>query len=149
LSILADAHAQLQNHAESDSTYEALLSSDPRNYRALNNYSYNLALRSHRLDDALLMSEKTIKAHPKNPAYLDTYGFILYQLKRYEEAESYLLNAVEYSTLPNAGILENYADVLSKLGRQDEAIRYFRLAIDAGANAIEINSKIQLLKNNE
>jgi len=149
LLILADAHAQLQNHEESDSTYENILKTDPRNYRALNNYSYNLALRNLRLEDALLMSEKTIKAHPKNPAYLDTYGFILYQLNRHEEAESYLLKAVEYSIFPDSGTLEHYADALAKLGRIEEAIRYYRLAIDAGGDALEMNSKIQLLKNNE
>ena len=149
LSILADAFAKLNKHEESDNTYELLLKSDPRNYRTLNNYSYNLALRGTRLEDALSMSEKTIKAHSKNPIYLDTYGFILYQMKRYEEAEPYLLKAVEYSPVPDAGILEHYGDVLLKLERFAEAARYFRLAIDAGGNAQEIQLKIQSLKNNE
>ena len=60
LSILADAHNNLEQYSESDEAFEKALKKDPNNPLILNNYSYFLSLRSENLDRAEEMSKKSI-----------------------------------------------------------------------------------------
>lgn len=147
LGYLAEAYYHLREYDLSDQAYESLLEIDPKNNWALNNYSYYLSLRGVNLEKALLMSEKTLKSNPKSASYLDTYGWILYKMERYTEAEDYLKRAVEYSLEPSAVILQNYGDVLFKLGMHDESVRYWKLAIEAGGNKEELKNRIEQISN--
>ena len=72
----------------------------------LNNYAYYLAQADSALDRAEEMSLITIKEEPESAIYIDTYMWVLFKQKRYEEAKAYAeklmstdedMNAVEYS----------------------------------------------------
>ncbi len=147
LGYLAEAYHYLKDYEQSDQMYDLLLEIDPKNNWALNNYSYYLSIRGVNLDKALSMSERTLQSNPKSASYLDTYGWILYQMERYTEAEDYLRRAVEYSAEPRAVILQNYGDVLFKLGKTEESIRYWKLAIEAGGNKEELYKRIETISN--
>ena len=56
--------------------YDKALENNPKNYGALNNYSYYLALLGRDLDKAERMSGEVIKANPENATYLDTYAWV-------------------------------------------------------------------------
>jgi tetratricopeptide (TPR) repeat protein len=146
LGYVAEAHIKLKAYELSDSAFEKLLVLDPKNNWALNNYSYYLALRGSNLDKALSMSVKTVKSNPKSSTYLDTYGWILYQLGRYSDAKEYLEKALEYSAEPDPEILQHLGDVLFQLGQFDECLRYWKLAIDAGGDITELNKRIEQVR---
>ena len=48
------------------------------------------------LKKAEKMSYRAITAEANNPIYLDTYAWILYKQKRYEDAKAYIDMALEY-----------------------------------------------------
>jgi tetratricopeptide (TPR) repeat protein len=149
LGYLAEAYHHLKNHTLSDEAFEALLETDPSNYWALNNYSFYLAIRGEHLEKALEMSEQTIRHNPRSASYLDTYGWILFKMGQYAEAEEYIRKAVEYSENPSPAILQNYGDVLFKLNRTEESIRYWKLAMDAGGDVFDLQSRINQIMKNE
>jgi len=137
---LGDAYNSAKDYSNSDNSYLKALEVDPKNDHALNNFSYFLSLRKEKLSEALEMSTKLIGLHPDNPTYLDTHGWVLYVMERFEEAESFLKKATE---LDNSGtILEHYGDVLFKLNREDEALFYWEKARQIGGATDFIDKKI-------
>ena len=142
LTMLGDTYYYLDAHEESDTYYEKALERNPSNATALNNYSYHLALRKERLDEALEMSEKSLRLQPDNAAFMDTFGWIHYQLGNYRKAEEWISRALEYSDPASAAILEHYGDVLYKLGEIEQALIYWEKALEAGNGSDFLHKKI-------
>ncbi len=67
---------------------------DPENLNAVNSLGYVLAERGVRLDEALKLCKKAAARKPKNPAYLDSLGWVYYKLEQYPEAREYLRKAL-------------------------------------------------------
>ena len=138
---LGDAHHELKQHPESDDAYEQALKHEADNPRALNNYSYFLSLRQEKLGKALSMSSKLVEKHPKNASYLDTHGWVLYMLRRYQDAAVYLKKACE---LEQSGvILEHYGDALYKNGSVENALQQWIKAKETGEASQDIDRKIE------
>ncbi len=143
LTMLGDTYYYLDAHEESDKYYEKALEKEPENAIALNNYSYHLALRKERLDEALAMSEESLRLQPDNAAFMDTYGWIHYQLGNYRKAEEWIGRAIEYSDPASADILEHYGDVLYKLEEKEQALIYWEKALESGNGSDFLHKKIQ------
>jgi tetratricopeptide (TPR) repeat protein len=141
-SALGDAYHALDQHEESDASYERSLRLNPENALVLNNYSYYLSLRKQKLDRAEEMSRKSLKIEPKNPSYLDTYGWILYQLGRYAEAKGYIQQAIDAGGPDNGTLLEHLGDVQFQLGEKGEAMENWKRARAAGGASDFIERKI-------
>ena len=77
---------------------------------------------------ALKMSARTIELEPDNATYLDTYGWILYLLRRPKDAKPYFKHAMLYGGKDSATILEHYSKVLEALGEADLSLYYKNLA---------------------
>jgi tetratricopeptide (TPR) repeat protein len=135
---LGDAYNEAKEYKKSDEAFDAALKYEPYNEHALNNYSYFLSLRKDKLELAKEMSGKLIRKSPE-ASYLDTYAWVLYQLKEYEEAKKYLELAL---TSNNGTIVEHYGDVLYKLGKIPEAIEQWKKAKTLGDTSDLINKKI-------
>ena len=86
----------------------------PENVVVLNNYSYYLSLREKDLEKAERMSKQCVELSPNQSTYQDTYGWVLYKLKRFNEAEEWLKKAVEGGGKSHV-IIEHYGDVLYQL----------------------------------
>ncbi|MCS6834205.1 MAG: tetratricopeptide repeat protein, partial [Flammeovirgaceae bacterium] len=131
---LGDVYNQLEMFPESDAAYEEVLKIDPFNTHVLNNYSYYLAARKEKskLPKAKEMAIRLIAQEPNNSNYLDTYGWVLYQLGEYEEAIKQLEKAIKNAT--SAIIFEHYGDVLFKVGRKEEAIQQWQKAKNMGGD---------------
>jgi tetratricopeptide (TPR) repeat protein len=127
--LLGDTYHFLGNNSRSDEYYEKALAINPDNATALNNYSYHLAVRKERLDQAERMSRRANELEQNNAAFLDTYGWIMYQTGRYEEAREWIGRSMEASKEPGATILEQYGDTLYQLGLKEEAVRYWERAL--------------------
>ena len=144
---LGDAYNSVADHVQSDLAYEAALEIVSDNDHVLNNYSYFLSLRKEHLSKALPMAKKLIDKYPENSTYLDTYGWVLYQMEAYEESEKYLKKAVDLEV--NGTLLEHYGDVLFKLGREKEALEQWHKAKKLGGATDLIESKIEAQKEDD
>ena len=100
-----------------------ILVAEPENVAALNALGYTLADRTDRYAEALELIDRARVAEPGNAAIVDSYGWVLYRLGRLDEALVELRRA--YTLQKDAEIAAHIAEVLWKLGRQDEARRYF------------------------
>lgn len=139
---LGDAYNAIEEYDLSDESYENSLSINPDNPMVLNNYSYYLSLRSKDLEKAQKLSKKCIGLAPDQPTYEDTYGWILYKLERYVEAEIWLKKAV-MGEGNSSVILEHYGDVLYQVNRPQEALEYWIKAEQAGGESDNLKQKIQ------
>jgi len=137
---MGDAYNGLKNHEKSYEAYENALKADPDNDHVLNNYSFYLSLRKIQMDKALQMSTRLVAMHPENPTYLDTHGWVLYVMKRYDEAMVYLRKAA--NLLQDGTIIEHYGDVLYKLGKVDDAIQQWKRASKYSDASKNIEKKI-------
>lgn len=143
LASLGDAYHELGNHQKSDSAYNLALSVDPENLYVLNNYAYFLALRNERLDDALKMSAQTVDREPNNASYLDTYGWILFQGGNYGKARKYLEQSLENGGGSSGEVLEHLGDTLFKLNKVEDAVEYWKKALEKGGASEDIEQKIE------
>ena len=134
---IADCYHQLNNKEKVYETYNKILRYDSENIYVLNNYAYYLALDNQELEKALAMSEKTIKAEPKNSMYLDTYAWVLYKLGRYQEAKKYMEKVFKYDKNPNGTNYEHLGDILYKLGDKKNAVKNWKKAQKAGDEVSE------------
>ena len=123
---MGDAYNSLKQYNKSYEAYNQALVADPENDHVLNNYSYFLSLRNEDMDKAVTMSTRLVELHPDNPTYLDTHGWVLYTLEKYEEALVYLRKAADLQE--DGTVIEHYGDVLYKLGKIDEAVKQWKRA---------------------
>ena len=144
-SNLAEAYNSAENHKESDAIFNKALKLDPNNALILNNYSYYLSVRGVDLKRAETMSKKSNAISPNNVSYLDTYGWIMYKMKQYEDAELWLKKAIDNGGAESDVILEHYGDVLFQLGQKQKAIEFWQKAKKFGEGSEFLDRK---LKNN-
>ncbi|MCS6935419.1 MAG: tetratricopeptide repeat protein, partial [Chitinophagales bacterium] len=142
LSNLGDVYHNLNRHAESDSAYEKSLKLDGDNPYVLNNYSYYLSLRKHNLERAKQMSAYSNQLEPNNSSFLDTYAWILFQMKDYKGAREWQEKALKADKENSATLLEHYGDILFMLGEKNEALNYWKKAKDAGSDSDTLDRKI-------
>ena len=131
--LLGDAYNATREYARSDKAYEEALAANPENDFVLNNYSYYLALRQEKLDQAEKMAALLVKRNPANNTYLDTYAWVLYMAGKYKEARK-TMEVVMRSTETNATYHEHYGDILFKLGEEDKAVEQWRKAKSLGGD---------------
>lgn len=141
--ILGDSYYGLKDYKNSFSAYEKVLELNPQNSLVLNNYSYYLSLLGDSLEKAEKMALKANELRPNFPAYQDTYGWVLFKQKRYDEAKIWLEKALNNGGENDGEILEHYGDVLYKLGKKEEALKYWIKAKEQGNTSEILNKKIE------
>ncbi len=140
-SNLGDAYHYLKNDSACDASYEKALSIDKNNPYALNNYAYFLSLRKHKLEKAEEMSKRSIDLEPGNASYLDTYGWIMFQQKRYDLAKEYIEKSLKIA--PNSTeVIEHLGDVYFKLNQPEKALENWNKAKELGSDSETIEKKI-------
>ena len=147
-------HAQAAKHAKPEKyikrsydAYERALKYDAGNVSVLNNYAYFLSLERRSLERALSMSSRAVEAEPGNSTYLDTHGWVLYELGRWDEAKRFVRAALSLDTTGSPELRLHYGDILAALGETYMAEVYWRRAIEAGyADTAAIERRIAALK---
>ncbi len=127
-SYLGDIFNSLEDFDSSDRYFELSISTDYTNHVALNNYAYYLALRGEHLEIALEYSSLAVAGEPENPAFLDTYAWVLYNLGKYEKALEFIRKAYKLTGSERYEIVKHYGQILIKLEKYGEAVEYFREA---------------------
>lgn len=139
LNSLAECQNQIGDSLACFATYDKLLSINPNDLMALNNYSYFLSLIDKDLNKAVKMSQKCIEFEPQNATYLDTYAWILFKLGRFMEAKFIIERALDNMLSPDSTIYEHYGDIL-----------YFNndinTAVEMWKKSLELNPTSEILK---
>ena len=141
--FLGDIYHQQGEEQKAFDAYDRTLRNDPDNALVLNNYAYYLSLRGERLDEALEMAIKANELVPDNVYYTDTYAWVLYKLGRYQEAQKIMKKCLGLEKNPSGANLEHYGDILLKLGKESEAMEYWKKAQQAGGGSKELEQKLE------
>ncbi|SFS64315.1 Flp pilus assembly protein TadD, contains TPR repeats [Sulfitobacter marinus] len=112
--------------AEAD--FRAALAINPDQPQVLNYLGYSLVEQGRNLDEALNMIERAVAASPGSGYIVDSLGWVLYRLGRYEEAVSQMERAVELVAVDPV-VNDHLGDVYWAVGREREAEFQWRRAL--------------------
>ena len=108
---------------------------DPKHAHAHNALGYSLADRGLRLDEARELIVRALDLMPGDPFITDSLGWVEFRLGRLEEARRLLQQA--WTSRPDAEIGAHLGEVLWVMGRRDDALGIWRLALDRdGSNKV-------------
>ncbi len=139
----AEANYKLNRVAEAFKAFDDVISLDPENWLAMNNYAYYLSVRNENLEKAELLSGKAVRANPENSTYLDTYAWVLFMRKDYNLAKFYMETAIKNGGDKNGVIVEHYGDILYMLGQKDKALEQWKKAQEIGDGSELLGEKIK------
>ncbi len=139
----AEANYKLNRVAEAFKAFDDVISLDPENWLAMNNYAYYLSVRNENLEKAELLSGKAVRANPDNSTYLDTYAWVLFMRKDYNLAKFYMETAIKNGGDKNGVIVEHYGDILYMLGQKDKALEQWKKAQEIGDGSELLGEKIK------
>ena len=125
--------------------YEKALKLKPDSPIVLNNFAYYLSEEQRDLERALQMAEKANELEPQNATYIDTHAWVLYQLGRYEEAQTVMRRALVLDANNSSELLLHYGDILYALGQTFMAQTYWQRALEAGADGAVIEARLRQL----
>lgn len=140
--FLAFVYDQLGMQDSAEVMYQRLLEEAPDEPLYLNNLAYLYAQQGKNLQRALNMVKTALKLEPENPSYLDTKGWIHYQLGEYQQAKQYIENALDLDT-DNAEVLEHLGDVHMKLGNKEKARELYNRALQSDPGNQALQQKVQ------
>ncbi len=114
------AQERLGNWDASEADFRAALALNPDQPQVLNYLGYSLVERQVKLDEALDMIRRAADASPDSGYIIDSLGWVLYRLGRYEEAIGHMERAVELMPVDPV-VNDHLGDVLWAVGRTREA----------------------------
>lgn len=143
-SSLGWLYSELGEDAISDSFYTKALELNPLNPTILNNFAYSLIERAVRLDYAKQLIELALRFNPKEPNYLDTYGWLFYRLGNYDLAIKYISESIDIDGT-RAEPYMHLGEIYQVLGNIDLARKYYEKASSIDPNDLKIIHKLQEL----
>ena len=139
----AEAYYKLNRVEEAFKAFDEVITLDPENWMAMNNYAYYLSVRNENLAKAEELSSKAVRANPENSTYLDTYAWVLFMRKDYSLAKFYMETAMKNGGDKNGVITEHYGDILIMLGEKEKAIEEWKKALELGEGTKFLSEKIK------
>ena len=139
---MGDCYHSLNDIQKSDQSYEKALTYNPDNVYTLNNYAYYLSVRGISLDRAADMSKRSNDLQPNTASFEDTYAWILFKQKKYDEAKVWIEKALAHDKVHSAVQIEHYGDILFQLGNTDEAVKNWQKAKGNGGDSPVLERKI-------
>ncbi len=110
---------------------------------ALNYLGYMWVDRGIRLKEARKLIEHALDLDPANPAYIDSYGWLLHQEGNYEAALRELLRAEKLLKEEDAVVLDHIGETYKKLGRLSEAAAYWKRALVLSPDNKALAAKVE------
>ncbi len=142
LTFLAQAHDKQKKYKKADEIFDNLLNKYPENYFIKNTYAFTLAQSNRRLNFAEELVKKCLLVNSISPFFNDTYARILLMKGEYQKALETIQISIE--KMPdNPQILERYGDILFKLNKIEEAVKYWKQAKLKGSSSILLEEKIK------
>ena len=147
---MGDILFKKKQQEEAFEAYDKSLKWKEDNIVVLNNYAYYLSELRRDLKRAEQMSFKTVQAEPTNATYLDTYAWILFLQKRYDEARAYIDRALQNDTDtvngPSAVVIGHAGDIYCMCGDTDRAVELWQRALKGGGDKAVLTRKIKTKK---
>ena len=147
-----DAHYYLGSYlfrsaglVQAEASLRRTLELDASHAPALNFLGYSLADDRVHLEEALDLVQRAIDFDPWNGAYLDSLGWVYFQMGRFEEARE-PLEAAARELPSDAVVLEHLGDLYERRGQNELAISAWGQALDNDPeDRAKIEAKIALL----
>ncbi len=144
------SHERLKNWDGAESDFRRALELNPDQPQVLNYLGYSLVERREKLDEALDMIERAVAARPDSGYIVDSLGWVLFRLGRYQEAVAHMERAVELMPVDPV-VNDHLGDVYWAVGRAREAEFQWKRALsfidpedaDGEADPERIRSKIE------
>lgn len=92
--------------------YQKILSQNPSQATALNDFGYILAETTQEFSRALSLCMHALKLQPQNPYYLDSVAWIYYKMGKISEALPYIQKA--FSLMPHNNELKTHKEIIEK-----------------------------------
>lgn len=137
LVTLASAQERAGDARGAEDSLKRVLGMDPNDATALNNMGYFLLERNERLEEALKMIERAVRAEPTNSSFLDSLGWAYFKLGKLEEAERHLTEAARRDAT-SATIQEHLGDILERRGKADEARTAWQKALSLATDSEDV-----------
>ncbi|PTY03454.1 hypothetical protein DB346_06105 [Verrucomicrobia bacterium LW23] len=125
----------------SEATLRAANKQFPDHPEIQNSLAYCWAEAGTNLEEALDLSQKSLKKQPDTGAYLDTLGWIYFKQGNFSEALQPLEKAVTL-TKDDPVVLDHLAECYLKLGRTEEAIATWKKLIAANPDHKDAQPKL-------
>ena len=122
------------DYKEAERHFLKCIDQSPDSPEALNYLGFMWAEHGQNLEKARDLIERAVKKEPKNAAYVDSMGWVLFKLNQPKEALAWLLKAQELSTEPDATLLDHLGDVYMALNQEDKAHEAWRKSLSLEAN---------------
>jgi len=145
---LGATYERMGDYPSAEQYFEKCLQLAPDSAEAQNYLGYMWAEHDTKLDRARELIEKAVKAEPKNSAYLDSLGWVLFKLRQPKEALSYTLKAVELSEEPDATLYDHLGDIYMALNEPDKARDAWTKSLAVEQND-QIRKKLEAGSNNK
>ena len=127
--ILGDFYSKEKRLSESERAYKKALEIDPNDTMVANNLAYLYVAKLNDPAKALPFAITAAETLPNNADVLDTYGWTLAKLKRYEDALQYLRESVQLDDTQVANRF-HLGWTLEQTGRLTDAMREYRKGLD-------------------
>lgn len=123
-----------RDYKEAERIFLKCIDQSPDAPEALNYLGFMWADRGQNLEKAREYIERALKKEPKNAAYIDSMGWVLYKLHQPKEALAWLLKAQELSPESDATLLDHLGDVYMALNQDDKAHDAWKQSLSLEAN---------------
>ncbi|MGZ4987817.1 MAG: tetratricopeptide repeat protein [Limisphaerales bacterium] len=122
------------DYKEAEKHFLKCIDQSPDSPEALNYLGFMWAEHGQNLERARELIEKAVKKEPKNGAYLDSMGWVLFKLNQPREALTWLLKAQELTPEPDATLLDHLGDVYVALNQEEKAHDAWKKSLSLEAN---------------
>jgi predicted Zn-dependent protease len=137
LITLSSAQERAGDAKGSEESLRRILAREPNNATALNNLGYFLVERNERLNEALAMIQKAVRAEPTNSSFLDSLGWAYFKLGNLDEAERHLSEAARRDAT-SATIHDHLGDLYQRRGKAEQARASWQKALALAVEVEEI-----------
>ena len=119
----------LDRHAEAEVDLKKALELEPENATLLNYLGYSYADKGQNIEAAYDMIARAVEQKPNDAYIVDSMGWVLYRMGRYDEAVEHLEYAASLRPY-NSVINDHLGDAYWKVGRRLEATYMWQRAVD-------------------
>jgi tetratricopeptide (TPR) repeat protein len=142
LFMLGSALERTSQHDSAAVVFERILETNPRHAPTMNYLGYMWADIGINLDESLELISTALEMDADNGAYLDSYGWILYKLGRYEDAEIQIRKAIDLMVEDDYILYEHLGDICFSLDKYNEARKNWQKALDLNPESEQIREKL-------
>ncbi len=116
------------DYTSSEKDLRAILAQDSDNAMALNALGYTLTVHTDRYEEAHELILRALELNPGDPATIDSLGWVLYRLGKYDDAIHQLRRAIE--KLPDPEVASHLGEVLWVTGQREEATSVWKTILE-------------------